>query len=142
MVAVARLARKQAPPGPRGVRDCRGSAGRSARGMALRAGLAVLALSSCTVVEITDPEGATSIERRFGLTSIAIEPERAAVVASLRSFGLASTPLGFTAGYAAHQLAALGEDCRVVLWVENEQQRAAVEQLAATAKEICIVGPD
>jgi hypothetical protein len=122
MIEVARLARKQV------------------RG-ALRTGLAVVALSSCTIVEITDPEGATSVERRFGLTSIAIEPERDAVVASLRSFGVASTPLGFTAGYAAHELAVLGQDCRVVFWVESDEQRLAVEELAATLQEVCIVSP-
>jgi hypothetical protein len=145
MVAIARRARKQAPPCTAELREAEGSGGRSAGGSkrpVLRAGLVAVALSSCAIVEITDPEGRTSIERRFGFTSIAVEPEREAVVASLRSFGLASTPLGFTAGYAAHQLAVLGEDCRVVLWVESEQQRLAVEQLAATLKEICIVNPD
>jgi hypothetical protein len=145
MVAIARRARKQAPPRKADLREAEGSGGRSAGGSkrpVLRAGLVAVALSSCAIVEITDPEGRTSIERRFGFTSIAVEPEREAVVASLRSFGLASTPLGFTAGYAAHQLAVLGEDCRVVLWVESEQQRLAVEQLAATLKEICIVSPD
>ena len=29
-----------------------------------------------------------------------------------------------------------------MLWVESEQQRLALEQLAATLKEICIVSPD
>lgn len=123
MIEVARLARKQVPG-------------------ALRAALTMVALSSCTIVEITDPEGATSVERRFGFTSIAIEPEHDAVMASLRSFGVAHTPLGFTAGYASHQLAVLGQDCRVVLWVESDEQRLAVEELAATLQEVCVVSPN
>jgi hypothetical protein len=106
---------------------------------ALGGGVALIALSSCTIIEITDPGGATSIERRFGFTGIAVEPERDSVVASLRSFGLVSTPLGFTAGYAAQQLAFLGMDCRVVFWIEDQRQRAAVAKIAETLNEICIV---
>jgi hypothetical protein len=105
----------------------------------LLAGLTVVALSGCTVVEIADSEGATRIERRLGFASITVEPTQNPVVARLRSFGLASTPLGFTAGYAAHQLAALGEDCRVVFWVEREQQLRALERPAATLSEACII---
>src|SRR5688500_13071346 len=103
MVAIARRPRKQALPCKADLRGAEGSGRRSGPGstrLVLRAGLTAVALSSCTIVEITDPEGRTSIERRFGFASIAVEPEREAVVASLRSFGLASTPLGFTAGYA------------------------------------------
>ena len=103
------------------------------------AGLALIALSGCTVIEIADSEGATRIERRLGFASITVEPTRDAVVARLRSFGLANTPLGFTAGYAAHQLAALGEDCRVVFWVDREQQVRSLERLAATLSEVCTI---
>jgi hypothetical protein len=106
------------------------------------AGLAIIALSGCTVIEIADSDGAMRIERRLGFASITVQPPRDAVVARLRSFGLAHSPLGFTAGSAAHQLAVLGEDCRVVFWVEREQQLRALERLAATLSEVCIINPN
>jgi hypothetical protein len=108
----------------------------------LLAGLTIVALSGCTIVEITDPEGAARIERRAGFTAINVQPTRAPVVAHLRSFGIASTPLGFTAGYGAHQLALLGEDCRVVFWIDSEQQLRSLERLAATLSEVCIINPN
>jgi hypothetical protein len=102
-------------------------------------GLIVTAPSGCTIIEIADSDGATRIERRVGFTSITVRPTREAVVARLRSFGLANTPLGFTAGYAMHQLAALGTDCRVVFWVESEQEIQALKKLAPTLREVCII---
>jgi hypothetical protein len=102
------------------------------------AGLALM-LSGCTVIEIAESDGAVHIERRMGFASITLDPSGEAVVASMRSLGAASTPLGFTLGYAAQQLAVLGEDCRVVFWVKSEHQATALKGLASTLNDACLV---
>lgn len=102
-------------------------------------GITVMAFSSCTVVELSESEGATRIERRVGFTSITIQPAGDAVVARVTSLGLVNTPLGFTAGYGMQQFAVLGEDCRAVFWVESKQHIEALEKLTANLEDICLI---
>jgi hypothetical protein len=102
----------------------------------------MVVLAGCTVVEITDSQGTTRIERRAGIASIIIQPNADAVVARVRAFGLASTPFGFTAGYAAQQFAMLGKDCRVVFWVEAAEHLTALDDLAAVLDDICVINPN
>ena len=109
---------------------------------ALFTSLIAIFLTGCTVVEVSESNGSVRIERLVGIASISIQPDAEAVVARMRSFGLASTPFGFTAGYSAHQFATLGEDCRVVFWVENMQQFTELENVTTGLTDVCTINPN
>lgn len=100
-----------------------------------------VACAGCTVIEISDSKGATRIERTFGFATITIQPNPESVVAKVRSFGVADTPFGFTAGYAAQDFAAVGEDCRVILWLKNTRQLSALKSLVADLNHVCVINP-
>lgn len=105
----------------------------------LRCSIAVAALwlGGCTVVEIRRGADEVQIERHFGLTSIEMHPTTDAVVARTRTFGIGGTPFGYAVGYASATIAATSPECRLILWVEDEQQLVRLREVLGDAKDIC-----
>ena len=103
--------------------------------------LAPLLLGGCTVVEVTDPEGKVQVTRGVGVVNVMLpEPERN-IVTKTMGLGLVSTALGFTIGYASEELALLGPECRLVVWIRNEAEAATLAGLLAGHRDVCGVDP-
>lgn len=98
-------------------------------------------LSGCATVSITDQSGNTRVERHFGLVSIELGPGTSAVVAEASSFGYLSGPLGISLGIGRNRVAALPQDCRLVLWLDRPMQVEALRRQLGERNALCVINP-
>lgn len=96
-------------------------------------------LTSCTTIEIRSGEEGVRLERRLGFASVEFHPHAEPVVARVRALGIRNTPFGFGIGYADETIAALPAECRLVLWVEREEQIELLGELLGDVKDVCAV---
>ena len=97
-------------------------------------------LAGCMTVQIEASDGQVTVLRHMGLLQIEVPQSDRAVVGALQGVGLVSTPMGWTAGYTRQRWAAIGPQCRVVLWVNesatiDEETRHRLSSLAG----VCLV---
>lgn len=96
---------------------------------------AVLALAGCMNVRIESPGQPVRVVRHVGVLRVEVPAAQQAVVGSLTGVGIAGTPLGWTGGYARLRWAALGTECRAVVFLEpgaqlDLQARRALAEVA------------
>lgn len=101
----------------------------------------MLALVGCTTVRIEsalDP-AAVRVVRHWGVVVVEVPGAMPSYVADVSAVGLARNPFGWTLGYARQGWAALGEDCRLVVWVATREHLEAARELADTHAGVCTV---
>jgi len=98
-------------------------------------------LAGCATVSITDHSGNTRVESHFGVVSIELGPTTSAVVAETSSFGYLSGPMGISLGIGHSRIAALPQDCRLVLWLEQPGQVEELRHLLGERSELCVINP-
>lgn len=96
------------------------------------------ALSACTTVTVEERGGTTRVSRHAGFLSVEVAPSSQGMAVSATGLGLVRTPAGVVLGYNNMRLLALGEDCRLVLWVENKEQLRLLEELLGDLENICV----
>ena len=102
--------------------------------------LATAALcNACTWAEIRSGDGQVHIERHFGVVSLELPPDSRSRVVHLTGVGLISTGFEATLGYADLTLVALGNDCRLVVWFDNEEQIDDLRALLGEISDVCVV---
>ena len=101
--------------------------------------LAVAALPGCMTVRIESPAAEVRVLRHVGLLRIELPPHDKALVGALSGFGLAGTPLGWSAGYTRQRWAAMGPQCRAVLWVEQGEVDPATRAALSGVAGVCLV---
>jgi hypothetical protein len=95
-------------------------------------------LTGCMTVRIESTDGQVTVVRHAGLLLVTLPRARASVVGSVSGVGLASTPMGLSVGYMRQRWAAIGPECRAVLWLES----GISESLQRTARDlagVCVV---
>lgn len=100
--------------------------------------LAAALLAACTTVSITG-NGETRIERQFGVVNLTLSPTTQAMVAEITSLGVQTGPMGVTAGFGRLRLAALPQDCRLMVWIETAAEIAEVRRMLGDSKDVCFV---
>ena len=100
--------------------------------------LLLVGLSSCTIIEVKSEGQEARIERTFGLTRLQLWPKSAPIVAKIKSFGFLDSPLGATLGYSEQVMAILPPSCRVVFWVESQEQFDRIKAVV-DIEDICPV---
>ena len=104
----------------------------------LSALLVVAALPGCMTVRIESPAAEVRVLRHVGLLRIELPPHDKALVGALSGFGLAGTPLGWSAGYTRQRWAAMGPQCRAVLWVEQGEVDPATRAALSAVAGVCL----
>lgn len=120
---------------------CAVSVGSRRLGAAMKQCVIVLVLAGCTTVRIEsalDP-AAIRVERHLGVLAVDVPGARPSYVADITSVGFSNGPFGWTVGYARQAWAALGEECRLVLWVINSEQIEAARELANGNPGLCAI---
>lgn len=80
------------------------------------------------------------VVRYVGLLKVEVAAADSAVVGDLSGVGIVGTPMGWSAGYTRQRWAALGPECRAVLWTTDATQAdAAVRGMLRTAAGACEV---
>jgi len=109
--------------------------------MNVAAGLCALALAACASVHIESGPDQVRVEQRWGVLAITVADPANAYVARVESLGLLSTPFGWSAGFARQSWAALGPECRLVIWVSQPEHLETARRLADPKAGICIAAP-
>lgn len=98
----------------------------------------LLSLSGCATVRIEGEDGSVRVERQFGLLSVQLVPENASVFAQTKALGVMRTWDGVTMGYYNGSVVGLsGNDCRIVVWVEDAAQVQRLRELLRGNPDIC-----
>ena len=95
--------------------------------------------AGCTSISISQGDGITRIDRSLGFARVEITPGTRAVSARIDALGLSDTPVGIGVGISRQEFAALGEDCRVVIWVESAEAADALAPRLRDLNNLCIV---
>lgn len=102
-------------------------------------GLLTALLSGCATVRIETNNELVRIERHWGVLTLEIvEPKKIQVVEVI-AFGMIRSPFGWSAGYSHQTWAALGPECRLVLWVSDPEQIEIAKQLAFSTNRTCAI---
>lgn len=109
--------------------------------MNLTAGLCALALVACASVRIESGPDQVRVEQRWGVLAITVDDPAKSYVAKVESLGLLSTPFGWSAGFSRQSWAALGPECRLVIWVSQPEHLETARRLADPKAGICIAAP-
>ncbi len=111
------------------------------RRIAQLAAMALLAAASaaCARLEIQGQDGSVEVERHFGVLAITLAPAAAAQVVSTTGFGVISTGRSVVIGYHNVELALLGRDCRLILWVEKAEHLTAAYELLGERDDLCVI---
>ncbi len=95
--------------------------------------LSVVALAGCMTVHIDAGDADLRVVRHVGVLHVELQSPQRAVVGTLSGIGLAGTPLGWSAGYTRQRWAAIGPQCRAVVWLDGPPDRATREDLQGVA---------
>ena len=96
------------------------------------------ALSACMTVRIESRDAEVRVVRHFGLLQIDLQSPDKAVVGAVTGVGVAATPFGWSAGFTRQRWAAMGPQCRAVLWVERGEVDAATREALSSVAGVCL----
>jgi hypothetical protein len=102
----------------------------------LLASLCAVSLSGCAQVIIVTDEQQPKSELRFGVLSVDVSASNKNTIVSTSGFGLISNPSGSALGYSSGRIVRLGDDCRLVLQLQNPEDVARQEELVRLLKSI------
>lgn len=92
-------------------------------------------LSGCMSLHLQAGDEQVKVIRHVGMLHVELAAPDRAVVGQLSGLGVSVTPLGLVIGHARQRFAAIGPQCRAVLWIDDastldEATRRQVEQVA------------
>lgn len=90
-------------------------------------------------VRIEARDGEVKVLQHLGFLRIEPQSSRKEVVGELRGFGVVSTPMGLAAGYTRQRWAAIGPECRVVLWLGDRPLDDASLRALVDVAGLCLV---
>ncbi|MCB1899584.1 MAG: hypothetical protein KDH16_09850 [Rhodocyclaceae bacterium] len=101
----------------------------------------LLSLGACTTIRIQTADDTVRIERHWGVLAVEFIEPGASHIAEVSALGLLQSPFGWSAGYSHQSWAALGPECRLVLWVSTPQDFEAARRLAESSPGTCAITP-
>jgi hypothetical protein len=128
------VARSFKSPSGRRRRGCRNAAA-LARSVLAIAGLC----SACTLVEIHSGDGQVRSERHLGFVALELPPDTTSRVVHLTGLGIIRTGFETTVGYADVMVATLGDDCRLLVWIDTKDQIDHLHRLVPDSDNLCIM---
>ncbi|WP_159693629.1 hypothetical protein [Cognatazoarcus halotolerans] len=101
----------------------------------------LLSLGACTTIRIQTADDTVRIERHWGVLAVEFIEPGASHVAEVSALGLLQSPFGWSAGYSHQSWAALGPECRLVLWVTAPEHIETARRLADSSPGVCAISP-
>lgn len=81
------------------------------------------------------------ISRSFGVIKVDLNPNTNITLAEISGLGYLTSPLGTTVGFTKSNFAALGENCRLILWVKDDNQVLKLKNILGNLENLCVVSP-
>lgn len=101
--------------------------------------LAMANIGGCAQIEIRTPDAEPQIEQRFGFVNIDLAKARQSYVLRASGFGFARLPTVAVLGFHVQDLVVLGDDCRVVIWPDDQEQINVIEKQIRHLGNVCVV---
>lgn len=95
-------------------------------------------LTGCMTVQIESDDSQIKILHHIGFLRIELPQPDKAIVGALYGVGIVATPMGWSAGYTRQRWAAIGPQCRAVLWVNGNVDASVRRDLEQVAR-VCLV---
>ncbi len=97
----------------------------------------IINAAGCTMIEITDQQGAVSVERSFGFAAVKAAPDAGVVTAKISSLGYVASPLGYSVGYSRQTVTSADNACRVIIWLEDNTDKALLAEKLQSIDSVC-----
>ena len=101
---------------------------------------AAAGLSACSTIEIQASDGRVEVKRHLGVLTVELSPAARAQLVSATGIGIIADGRQLIFGYQDLELALLGTDCRLVLWIEKAEHLTAAYELFGNRPDLCVVG--
>jgi len=103
-------------------------------------GFLLLFLSACTRVVVHEGDGEVVVSQKWGFVDVTALTEKKPQIVEVEAFGLTTHAEGISLGYVSSDLVLLPmQDCRFVVWVDENTPVEAVKELAASHDDLCLV---
>lgn len=98
----------------------------------------VLLSCGCATLRIEPAGQDVRVERYWGVLAVDVGPSGGSHAAELTALGVARSPLGWSAGFTHQRWAALGPECRLVIWASTPEHLRVARELANSATGVCV----
>ena len=96
-------------------------------------------LSACTTISIQNNDGSVDVKRHLGVLAVELTPNTRQQLFSAIGIGIMARTGELNLGYYDMDLALLGTECRLILWIKNEAQLTTAYELFGEHKDICVM---
>lgn len=100
---------------------------------------AAMASAGCMTVHLDSGGAPVGVVRHFGVLHVELPRPGAAVVGELSGTGIAATPLGWSAGYTRQRWAAIGPQCRAVVWLADGRIDEPTRSRLSALSGVCLI---
>ena len=90
-------------------------------------------------VHIESKDGDVRTVRHAGLLQVQLASPQQSIVGSISGVGLVGAPLGWSLGYTRQRWAAIGPECRAVVWLESGELNEPTRAALARAAGLCLI---
>jgi hypothetical protein len=98
----------------------------------------VALVCGCTTIRVESADDHVRIVRHFGVLAVSVGEPTTSHVAEVTGVGLVRSPWGWSAGYTHQSWAAIGPECRLVIWASTSDQHETARRLADPRTGICV----
>lgn len=106
-------------------------------GLSSAALLALPWCGACTTIYLNDGSGVTKVERRFGFSTISVDPSKGPLYARVESVGFNRSPTGYSIGYDKEALVVGDPGCGVFFWISDGRQLQYIHEQFGTLAAVC-----
>lgn len=108
----------------------------------LLAGMLAALSTGCTRIVVHEGDGKVRTENGIGIVRLTTQPGRQPQIIQSQGLGIIARDGATTIGYFSSDMAVLPrDDCRIVIWLEEDTVPELLDEIMARGEAICPVGP-
>lgn len=106
------------------------------------AGILAVLSSGCARIIVHEGDGSVRVESRIGIVRLTTQPGRQPQMIQAEGLGIFIRDDAMSIGYFSSDLVMLPlNDCRIVVWVDENTPPELLEMITAKGESICLIGP-
>ncbi len=105
-------------------------------------GMLAVVLPDCTRIIVHEGDGNVRVESGIGIVRLTTQPDRQPQIIESEGMGIFLRDDEMSIGYFRSDMVMLPpNDCRIVVWVDENTPPELLEMIPAQGESICLIGP-